>query len=278
VRRVWIPKPGTTQQRALGIPTLRDRAAQTLVRLALEPEWEARFEPNSFGFRPGRSCHDAIQKVFASICQKPKYVLDADIAACFDRIDQTALLAKLDTFPILRRAIRGWLTAGILDGGQLFPSAAGTPQGGALSPLLANIALHGLETAVRAAFPGKHQGVSSWKPLVIRYADDVRHSTMHSIPVADRRGPEELTSGPTAYLAAKAKGDRSMPLTRERAEDASARDSQGPRDTVKARLLEPESPVMQAYVPRPPRRMARLSLSGDEVVVAPTFRAAGGAE
>lgn len=134
VRRVWIPKPGTADQRALGIPTLRDRATQTLVRLALEPEWEARFEPNSFGFRPGRSCHDAIQKVFANTCQKPKYVLDADIAACFDRIDHDALLQKLHTYPTLRRAIHGWLTAGILDSEQLFPSEAGTPQGGALTP------------------------------------------------------------------------------------------------------------------------------------------------
>jgi RNA-directed DNA polymerase len=172
VRRVWLPKPGGVEQRPLGIPTVRDRASQTLARLALEPEWEARFEPNSFGFRPGRSCHDAIQAVFAGLCQKAKYVLDADIAACFDRIDQTALLRKLHTFPTLRRAIRGWLKAGVLDGQELFPTDAGTPQGGALSPLLANIALHGLETAIRAAFPSKCRGVQPWKPLVIRYADD----------------------------------------------------------------------------------------------------------
>jgi RNA-directed DNA polymerase len=110
--------------------------------------------------------------VFAGLCQKAKYVLDADIAACFDRIDQTALLRKLHTFPTLRRAIRGWLKAGVLDGQELFPTDAGTPQGGALSPLLANIALHGLETAIRAAFPSKCRGVQPWKPLVIRYADD----------------------------------------------------------------------------------------------------------
>src|SRR5207253_7525450 len=95
-----------------------------------------------------------------------------DIAACFDRIDQTALLEKLRTFPALRRAIRGWLKAGVLDGRQLFPTEAGTPQGGALSPLLMNVALHGLETAVRSAFPSKYRGRSPWQPLVIRYADD----------------------------------------------------------------------------------------------------------
>src|SRR5829696_6382928 len=87
VRRVWIPKPETDEQRPLGIPTIHDRALQTLVKLALEPEWEARFEANSYGFRPGRSCWDAIEAIFRSISTKAKCVLDADIAKCFDRID-----------------------------------------------------------------------------------------------------------------------------------------------------------------------------------------------
>jgi RNA-directed DNA polymerase len=173
VRRVWIPKPGKPEQRSLGIPTVSDRATQTLVRLALEPEWEARFEPNSYGFRPGRSCHDAIAAIYTGISQKPRYVLDADIAACFDRINHSALVVKLQTFPALRRAITGWLRTGIMDGPTLFSTTEGTPQGGPLSPLLANIALHGLETTIRDAFPVK-QSVTriSWKPLVIRYADD----------------------------------------------------------------------------------------------------------
>jgi RNA-directed DNA polymerase len=92
-RRVWIPKPGTDEKRPLGIPTMKDRALQALVKLALEPEWEARFEPNSYGFRPGRSCQDAIQAIFSAVRLKTKYVLDADIAKCFDRIDQEALLS-----------------------------------------------------------------------------------------------------------------------------------------------------------------------------------------
>ncbi len=83
-RRVWIPKPGTTEERPLGIPTMRDRAAQALAKLALEPEWEAKFEPNSYGFRPGRSCHDAVGQIYLTIKHKPKFVLDADIAKCFD--------------------------------------------------------------------------------------------------------------------------------------------------------------------------------------------------
>jgi RNA-directed DNA polymerase len=176
VRRVWIPKPEKPERRPLGIPTLRDRAAQTLARLALEPEWEARFEPNSFGFRPGRSTHDAIEMLFTATCKKPKYVLDADIAACFERLDHAALLAKLRTYPALRRAIRGWLKAGVLDGAERIPTEAGTPQGGPLSPLLANIALHGLETAIRSAFPrdryAKGRVDWGWRPTVVRYADD----------------------------------------------------------------------------------------------------------
>ncbi len=134
-RRVWIPKPGTpAEQRALGIPVMKDRAEQALVKLALEPEWEARFEPNTYGFRPGRSCHDAIEAIFLAIRYKPKYVLDADIAKCFDRINHQALLDKLHTFPAMRRAIRAWLKAGVMDGGTLYPTDEGTPQGGVATP------------------------------------------------------------------------------------------------------------------------------------------------
>ena len=133
-RRVWIPKPGSVEQRPLGIPTMRDRAAETLAVLALEPEWEAVFEPNSYGFRKGRSVHDAMKAIRDAITQKAKYVLDADIAACFTRINHEALLNKLHTFPALRRVIRGWLKAGVLEGRELFPTEEGTPQGGPLSP------------------------------------------------------------------------------------------------------------------------------------------------
>lgn len=199
VRRVWIPKPGKAEQRALGIPTLRDRAAQTLVRLALEPEWEARFEPHSYGFRPGRSTHDAIGAIYNAIKLKDKFVLDADIAACFDRIGHAALLKKLHTYPALRRVIRGWLTAGVWDGVDFKPTDAGTPQGGALSPLLTNIALHGLETAIWEAFPEKRPrryGTPrpNWKPVVVRYADDF--VVLHE----DRAAIERARDTATAWL------------------------------------------------------------------------------
>ncbi len=133
-RRVWIPKPGSTERRPLGIPVMRDRAAQALAKLTLEPEWEACFEPNSYGFRPGRSCHDAIEAIFNDIRFRPKYVLDADIAQCFDHIDHQALLDKLHTFPRMRRAISGWLKAGVMDGLELTPTTEGTPQGGVTTP------------------------------------------------------------------------------------------------------------------------------------------------
>lgn len=175
VRRVWIPKPQSDEKRPLGIPVMEDRARQALVKLALEPEWEAKFEPNSYGFRPGRSCHDAVKAIFACIQQAPKYVLDADIAKCFDRINHEALLAKLGTFPELRRVIKGWLKAGIVDDGELFPTSEGTPQGGVISPFLMNVALHGLADAIRDPFhvvKDLPTGRTRWKPVVIRYADD----------------------------------------------------------------------------------------------------------
>jgi len=133
VRRVRIPKPGTEEMRPLGIPTIHDRALQAVVKLALEAQWEACFEPNSYGFRPGRSAWDAIGAIYVRINQKANWVLDADIAQCFDRIDHNALLSKMHTSPTLRRQVRAWLKAGVMDTGELFPTEEGTPQGGTLT-------------------------------------------------------------------------------------------------------------------------------------------------
>ena len=178
VRRVWIPKPGKTEKRPLGIPTIRDRAEQAMAKEALEPEWEAKFEPNSYGFRPGRSQHDAIGAIFLDIKQKAKYVLDADIRGAFDHISHQALLNKLETYPTMRRYIRSCLKAGVMEHLKLSDSPEkttvtfseteeGTPQGGIVSPLLANIALHGLEEEIARGYPSRMP-----KPQIVRYADD----------------------------------------------------------------------------------------------------------
>ena len=186
VKRVWIPKPGKSEKRPLGIPTIQDRAKQALAKLALEPEWEAKFEPNSYGFRPGRCSHDAIEAIFLNLRTKTdKLVYDADIRKCFDKIDHDALIVKLKTFPLMERQIIAWLKAGIMDEYANTPRChtTGVPQGGIISPLLANIALHGLEEHLKGyvssrnfpkPYPEASRGAKSKRKAlgVIRYADD----------------------------------------------------------------------------------------------------------
>jgi RNA-directed DNA polymerase len=179
---VWIPKPGSGgEKRPLSIPTLYDRALQSLVKLALEPEWEARFEPNSFGFRPGRNAHDAIKAIFNTIKFKPKYVLNADIAKCFDKINHNVLLSKLNTFPTICRQIRAWLKAGVIDFSEYNlreksdnTTLMGVPQGGTISPLLANIALHGMENRIKQIAETLPGGKTANRNAIslIRFADD----------------------------------------------------------------------------------------------------------
>jgi RNA-directed DNA polymerase len=174
VRRVWIPKPGKDEKRPLGIPTVEDRARQTLVKMALEPYWEAKFEGTSYGFRPGRSTHDAVARIYMVINHKPNYVLDADISKCFDEINHTYLLKKLQCTTPVRKQVKAWLKAGIMDKGAFEKPVAGTPQGGVISPLLANIALDGMIRDIENSITTRKKGQKSWaSPIrIIRYADD----------------------------------------------------------------------------------------------------------
>ncbi len=169
LRRVWIPKPGRDEKRPLGIPTIQDRARQALVKSALEPEWESRFEGTSYGFRPGRSAHDAIGRIYAAIKLGQYYVLDADIAKCFDRINHDYLLSKIHCPSSLKRDLKQWLKAGVLDNGVFEDTEAGTPQGGVISPILANIALDGMVRLIETMYPKKKNVVQA---TTIRYADD----------------------------------------------------------------------------------------------------------
>lgn len=176
VLRRHIPKPGSDKTRPLGIPTMADRAHQHLIALALEPEWEARFTRSVFGFRKGRNAHDALFNIKRAIQASPKWVLDADIESFFDRLDHDAIIRKLDTFVAAEKAIGRILKATIRDGQSDTTPDRGTPQGGPLSPLIANIALCGLEADLEEAFPpnrvidGERVGK---RPRVILYADDL---------------------------------------------------------------------------------------------------------
>jgi RNA-directed DNA polymerase len=200
VRRVHIPKAGKKgKQRPLGIPVLTDRAHQARVKQALEPEWEARFEGRSYGFRPGRCCQDAAGALYVTLKGNSKraWVLDADLASAFDKISHAFLLEQLGGFPA-REMIAGWLKAGVFEAGKGFaPTEEGTPQGGVISPVMLNVALHGLEEAagVRYSTGLRPNDVLKNSPVATRYADDF------TVCCHSRRQAEEAREKLTGWLA-----------------------------------------------------------------------------
>jgi RNA-directed DNA polymerase len=167
-RRVFIPKPGRSEQRPLGIPRVKDRVAQTAAKLVLEPIFEADFRDCSFGFRPKRSAHDALDQIKREVMRGSRWVIDADIRGFFDALDPEILEQLVCERVSDRRVLkllRGWLRAGVLEGETLLRPEVGSPQGSPISPLLANVYLNALDRA----WQDDHGELG----VLVRYCDDL---------------------------------------------------------------------------------------------------------
>jgi group II intron reverse transcriptase/maturase len=178
-RRVWIPKPGSTERRPLSIPAVRDRVVQAAVKLVLEPVFEADFLPCSFGFRPKRGAHDTLQVLIDETWRGRRWIVETDIASCFEAIPHDKLMLAVEERVVDRRVLkllRAMLHAGVMEDGTVTRTATGTPQGGVVSPLLANIYLHRVDRAWQTAGVG----------VLVRYADDRVPRTQGGVDVEGR--------------------------------------------------------------------------------------------
>ena len=165
-RRVFIPKPGSSERRPLSIPAVRDRVVQAAARIVIEPIFEADFLPCSFGFRPKRAAHDALQVLVDEAWRGRRWVVETDIASCFEAIPHDGLMQAVEERIVDRKLlglVRGMLRAGVMEGGAVTRRQAGTPQGGVVSPLLANVYLHRLDRQWQTQANG----------VLVRYADDL---------------------------------------------------------------------------------------------------------
>ena len=225
IRRMYIDKPGRLEKQALGVPTIEDKAKQALCMLALEPEWEAHFEANSYGGRPGRSCHDAVKAIFLSLQSpskdkySPSYVLNTNIDKCFDRIDHDYLLNKLATLPEIKKQVKAWLKVGILEEflderkkANVLENITGKSQGGILSNLLYNVAFHGLENHMKEWIATKpsfektdrnNKGAKRESLALIRYVNELVliHKDESIIHEAKEEITKWLLNGPRLKLS-----------------------------------------------------------------------------
>jgi RNA-directed DNA polymerase len=173
-RRVFIPKPGRDERRPLSIPTVRDRIVQAAVKAVIEPIFEADFEPCSFGFRPRRSAHDALQLILDECFRGRRWVVETDIANCFEAIPHERLMQAIEERIVdrsLLKLLRVLLRAGVMEGGAVRRSVSGTPQGGVVSPLLCNVYLHRLDRDWQTRGCG----------VLVRYADDRVPRTLREV-------------------------------------------------------------------------------------------------
>src|SRR5215813_8745465 len=223
LRRLHIPK-NNGKKRPLSIPALVERGKQALWLQALEPMAETRADRNSYGFRPKRRCADAIAQCFKALRQKDtaSWILEGDIPGFFANIRFSWIE---DHIPMNKQVLSKWLKSGFVERGTLYPTTTGVPQGGIISPVISNMVLDGLEQVVRS-YPRFRR---RYNIHYVRWADDVRHITWRQIPFTERRGTEELTSGSTTYLEAKAEGNTSMSLKRSTAEGVYGVAPQDPR-------------------------------------------------